>query len=368
MTPKILEIIELPPVDISELVSPDATVVTRICVIMREIKPALRSAISILSFRPAAMIADLFGTEAMVVADELEIPKYVYVPSNAWFLALQIYTPQLDKIVEGEYVDQKEPLKIPGCRPIRPEDLVDPMLDRTNQQYFENLRIGVQMPMCNGILLNTWQDLQPSALEALRDEELLGRIVKVPVYPIGPLIRQTKPLGTNSELFIWLDKQPRESVIYVSFGSGGTLSLEQMAELAFGLELSQQNFIWVVRPPTLKTGDGSFFNAGTGEDNGTLRYLPEEQRMNATMLTEELGVAVRSKTLPSKGVVAREEIEMLIRRIMVDKEGTEIRTRAKELKYGAENALVQGGSSMNALSTVAKECEISSKRQKMTAW
>ncbi|RCU28216.1 hypothetical protein DVA69_17590, partial [Acinetobacter baumannii] len=34
-----------------------------------------------------------------------------------------------------------------------------------------------------------------------------------------------------------------------------------------------------------------------------------EQRMNATMLTEELGVAVRSKVLPSKKMVGREEIK-----------------------------------------------------------
>jgi len=34
------------------------------------------AAVSALSFRPAALIVDLFGTEAMVVADELEIPKY----------------------------------------------------------------------------------------------------------------------------------------------------------------------------------------------------------------------------------------------------------------------------------------------------
>ncbi|CAK7339523.1 unnamed protein product [Dovyalis caffra] len=62
MTPKLCEIIELPQPDISGLVSPDAAVVTQICVIMREIKPALRSTISALSFRPTALIVDLFGS------------------------------------------------------------------------------------------------------------------------------------------------------------------------------------------------------------------------------------------------------------------------------------------------------------------
>ncbi|KAJ6378731.1 hypothetical protein OIU78_028872 [Salix suchowensis] len=142
MTENLCEIVELPPVNISGLVSPDAAVFTQICAIMRANKPALRSAISGLSFRPAALIVDLFGSEAMMV-------------------------------VQGEYVDQKEPLKIPGCKAVRPEDVIDPMVDRTNQQYLEYVRMGMDIPKCDGILLNIWEDLQPKTLEALRDEELL---------------------------------------------------------------------------------------------------------------------------------------------------------------------------------------------------
>ncbi|KAB5547686.1 hypothetical protein DKX38_011092 [Salix brachista] len=326
MTENLCEIVELPPVNISGLVSPDAAVVTQICVIMREIKPALRSAISGLSFRPAALIVDLFGSEAMMVADEFEMLKYVYIPSNAWFLALTIYIPILDKVVQGEYVDQKEPLKIPGCKAVRPEDVVDPMVDRANQHYLEYVRMGMDIPKCDGILLNIWEDLQPKTLEALRDEELLGQLCKVPVYPVGPLTRPLKPHDSRSgELFLWLDKQPSESVIYVSFGSGGTLSLEQMVELAWGLELSQQRFIWV------------------------------------------LGVAVRPNILASEGVVGRTEIEMMIRTITVDKEATHIRNRVKKLKYSAAKSLSEGGSSYNALSLVAKKLELRWKTMEVNA-
>ncbi|CAK7339524.1 unnamed protein product [Dovyalis caffra] len=353
----------------------------------------------------------------MMVADEFEMLKYVYFSSNAWFLALTIYMPVLDKVVEEEYVDQKEPLEIPGCKAVRVEDVVDPMLDRSNQQYLEYVRMGMDIPKCNGILLNTWEDLQHKTLEALRDEELLGQLFRVPLYPVGPLMRPTKPLDQRSgELFLWLDNQPNESVIYVSFGNGGTLSIEQMVELAWGLELSRQRFIWVVRPPTRKTRDGSFFTVESGEVNSMASYFPEgfldriqdvglviqdwapqvdilnhpsiggflshcgwnsmlesisngvpmiawplyvERRMNAALLTEELGVAMRSNILASEGVVGREEIEMTIRTIMGDKEGTKIRKRVKELKCSAERTLSEGGSSSNALSLVAKECELS---------
>lgn len=53
--------------------------------------------------------------------------------------------------------------------------------------------------------------------------------------------------------------------------------------------------------------------------------LYAEQRQNATMLTEELGVAVKPKVLPTKKVVEREEIEKLVRSVMQYEEGKDLR-------------------------------------------
>ena len=53
----------------------------------------------------------------------------------------------LDKEVKGEYVHQKEPLKIPGCASVHVEDLFDPLLDRTNQQYDEYMCAGIRLRM-----------------------------------------------------------------------------------------------------------------------------------------------------------------------------------------------------------------------------
>lgn len=83
--------------------------------------------------------------------------------------------------------------------------------------------------------------------------------------------------------------------------------------------------------------------------------LYAEQRMNATLLNEEFGVAVRSKVLPTKEVVGREEIETMVRKIMEDsQEGNVLRARVKQLKCDAEKALSEGGSSYNQLSQVEK--------------
>ncbi|CAD6215342.1 unnamed protein product [Miscanthus lutarioriparius] len=76
----------------------------------------------------------------------------------------------------------------------------------------------------------------------------------------------------------WLDRQPTGSVVYVSFGSAGTLSVEQTAELAAGLEDSGHRFLWIVRMPSLEGehSDGMGRKSrGGGDENDPLAWLPE---------------------------------------------------------------------------------------------
>ncbi|KAL4594878.1 hypothetical protein ACB092_12G051100 [Castanea dentata] len=391
MSNELCNIVQFPPVDITSVVDPNATVGLRLSVTMREIVPALRSSIATMKPCPTVLITDIFGTDAFSVAEEFDMLKYVFSPSNAWILALTIYTPVLDKEVKDEYVYQKEPLKIPGCASVRVEDLFDPLLDRTNQQYDEYLHAGIRLRTSDGVLMN------------------------LPVYPGGPIVTQSGNSSKSGLLYDWLNKQPNDSVVYVSFGSGTTLSHEQMTELAFGLELNKQRFVWVVRAPTEESGNKTSLKGRSGDENhDQFGYLPNglmsriqhvgfvisdwvshldilshpsigafishcgwnstlestlmgvpiiafplfaEQKMNATMLTEEFGMAVRLEVLPSKKVVGREEIQKKVRKIMVDNEGHGIRDRVNELKYSAEEALCKGSSSYKALFELAKRFE-----------
>ncbi|KAH7566450.1 hypothetical protein ACOSP7_022943 [Xanthoceras sorbifolium] len=413
----LLDILLLRSGDISGLVDSDASIVTKILVMMRVSLSSLRSAISAMKCRPTALIVDLFGTEAMAVADEFNMLKYVFITTNAWYVATSIYAATVDKKVLDEHTNQKLPLKIPGCTPVRFEDTIEPLLYRNDAVFYWYIRLGMDMTTADGILVNTWEDLESKSLGALRDTKMLGRIAKAPVYPIGPLARPVgpPPVSRKDAVLDWLDKQPTESVIYVSFGSGGTLPAKQMIELAWGLEQSQQRFIWVVRPPSDHDASGSYLTADNGSA-GFSDYLPDgflkrthnvglvvpmwapqaqilghpsvggflshcgwnstlesimngvamvawplyaEQKMNAAMLTEELRVAIRSKVWPSERTVERDEIEMMVRRIMVDKEGLAIRNRVKQMKNSAIKASSEGGSSYNSLSQVAVDCETS---------
>ncbi|XP_019226945.1 PREDICTED: anthocyanidin 3-O-glucosyltransferase 5-like [Nicotiana attenuata] len=415
---KLIDIVEIPAVDISNLIDANTKMVTQLCVLVRESLPVVKSVIFAKKHILDALIVDLFCTEALPIAKEFWLPNYVYVPCNAWFTALTVYCQVLDKEIEGQYVDQDEPLKIPGCKPVRPEDVVDPMLDRNDQQYSEYMRVlGLGFCLSDGILMNTWEDAEPGSLKALRENETLKSIVKSTVYPIGPLCRRDEQIidGSDNRNFVlkWLDEQTQESVLYVSFGSGGTLSSKQLTELAFGLELSQQKFVWIVRPPSEVGADKSFFTTGK-EGDDTPQYLPEgfltrtqdfglvvqmwadqvrilshpsvggflshcgwnsniesitngvpmiawplyaEQRQNATILTEGLGVAVRPKVLPTKKVVEREEIKKLVRTVMQYREGKELRENVKKLKMSAEKALSVGGSSHNSMCEAIKDIE-----------
>ncbi|KAJ9541038.1 hypothetical protein OSB04_027544 [Centaurea solstitialis] len=417
-----INIVKIPLGDLSSLLNPHDSVVTHLAVMMREARHGIRSAISAMAPRPDVLIADLFSTESLPVADEFRLQKYVYVSGSARFVALTTYLAVLDKEVKGQYVDRTEPLVIPGCDPVRCEDVPDPMLDRDDQQYKEYVRMGIDfVTLSDGILTNTWTDFEGKWIKALKCNEILRSVVKVPVYDIGPLTREVDEAGSEkSKVIEWLDKQPAESVLFVSFGSGGTLSAEQTAELAWGLELSQQRFLWVIRPPagSSTSTDGAFFTAGSGPDE-TPEYLPEgfltrtqnigflwtmwapqveilnhrsvggflthcglnsvfesikggvpmivwplyaEQRLNASIVTEDLKVGVRPVVWPTKKVVGREEIEKMARRLMESEEGKKMREKVKELGENAKEALGMNGSSYNSMCEFIKCCEMKMKR------
>ncbi|CAD6256100.1 unnamed protein product [Miscanthus lutarioriparius] len=47
----------------------------------------------------------------------------------------------------------------------------------------------------------------------------------------------------------WLDAQPPKSVVYVALGSEVPLRVEQVHEMAHGLEMAGARFVWAMRPP-----------------------------------------------------------------------------------------------------------------------
>ncbi|KAI3893102.1 hypothetical protein MKX03_015672 [Papaver bracteatum] len=412
------QIIQLPTTDISELLPKDSSgIETTISLTVSESIRVLKSAILALEHRPTVLIVDIFGTDAFELADELGMLKYVFITTTAMFTALTLYLPTLDEEIKGEYVHQKEPIQVPGCKPIQIEYLIDPMMDRQNDQYSSMLYQASRYPLADGILINTCEELEQIPIKALQENSVLKRIPTPPIYPVGPLTRVGEGSaisGDKNTCLDWLNKQPSRSVIFVSFGSGGTLTAEQITELAWGLEKSQQRFLWVVHAPTVKETFGTYFTSGSGGGKPS-DYLPEgflnrtvevglvvpswcpqleilrheavgaclshcgwnttlecivngvpliawplfaEQRLNASLLVEDIGVAIRPHIWSTKQLISRTEIEKIIRTLM-EKKGAENpwRVRAMEMKDRVLRALDEGGSSHNAFLEVSKQWE-----------
>ncbi|KAJ0967177.1 hypothetical protein J5N97_024094 [Dioscorea zingiberensis] len=201
-----------------------------------------------------------------------------------------------------------------------------------------------------GILLNTCRAIEGPFIDLLgKENNYIGKKMFA-VGPISPVIVQSRQRHACME---WLDKQPPESVVYVAFGSTTTLSDEQIKEIALGLERSKQRFVWVLRDAD--RGDVSV----VGELKRERSLLTDfDERVEgvgmvprqALMITEYLKVGVMVRDWGKRNETTKgEEVEMAVKKVMVDEQGKEIRRRAKELGESIRAATKEGGSSHEEL-------------------
>ncbi|XVF80205.1 hypothetical protein PTKIN_Ptkin15bG0052400 [Pterospermum kingtungense] len=405
--PSSIDSIFLPPVDLSNLPE-DSKIETVISLTVARSLSSLRDVLKSLVAKTklVGLVVDLFGTDAFDVAREFNVSPYIFFPSTAMTLSLFLYLPKLDQMVSCEYRELPELVKIPGCIPIHGRELLDPVQDRKNDAYKWVLHHTKRYRLAEGIMVNSFVDLEGGAIKALQEKEA----GKPPVYPVGPLVKvDSSGKADGSDCLQWLDDQPHGSVLYVSFGSGGTLSYNQITELALGLEMSEQRFLWVVRSPNDKVANATFFSVESLKDpfdflpkgflertkgrglvvpswapqaqvlshgstggflthcgwNSTLESvvngvpliawpLYAEQKMNAVVLTEDIKYALRPKP-NENGLVCRDEIAKAVKGLMEGEEGKGVRNRMKDLKEAAAKVLSENGSSTKALSEVANK-------------
>nr|QDM38905.1 UDP-glycosyltransferase UGT72B42 [Glycyrrhiza uralensis] len=404
--PKAISHMFLPPVSFADL-PPHTKIETMISLTVTRSLSSLRHAFRSLSTTHAvtAIVVDLFGTDAFDVAAEFNVPRYIFYPSTAMALSFFLHLPRLDREVHCEYRDLPEPVKIPGCVPLHGRDFLDPVQDRNDEAYKWVLHHAERYREAEGILENSFLELEPGALKELQKEEP----GKPPVYPVGPLVNTDgAQTGANGcECLRWLDEQPHGSVLFVSFGSGGTLSSAQIIELALGLEMSEQRFLWVVRSPNDVAANASYFTADTqadpfgflpkgfvertkgrglvvptwapqpqvlahGSTGGFLTHcgwnsilesvvngvplvawpLYAEQRMNAVILTQDIKVALRPN-VAENGLVERQEIASVVKGLMEGEEGKKLRYQMKDLKEAAAKTIGENGTSTNRISNLA---------------
>ncbi|KAJ4700944.1 Glycosyltransferase [Melia azedarach] len=354
----------LPPVSFDDLEANTSTAGRNVLAVIRSL-PSLRDVLNSLivgNTRVVAILADPFAIDAFDVAREFNLSPYLFFPINAMCLSFCFYLPKLDEMVSCEFRHLTEPIKIPGGISVHGRDLLDTVQNRSSETYKWLLNTTKRFGEAKGIVVNTFMDMEAETLKALLEKE---ETVKPSIYPVGPLIRADSSDSENgsTQCLTWLDHQPIGSVLFVSFGRGGTLSHAQLIELALGLEMSEQRFLWVVRSPNNESANAAYFDVESKQN--PCDFLPKgflertkgrEQKMNAVMLTEDIHVALRPKA-NENGLVVREEIAEVVKKLMQGEEGKQICERMKELKEGATNVLQENGSSRKALSKLTLEWE-----------
>ncbi|CAK8569510.1 unnamed protein product [Lathyrus sativus] len=395
----------LPPVNPNHLPQ-DSTLESKIQLTVSLSLPSLHQALNSLTVRtpPVALVVDSLSAEALDLAKEFNMLSYVYFPAAATTLCYYFHLLKVDKETSREYRDLPEAIQAPGCVPIHGKDLIDQAQDRSSQAYKFLLQRLNKFFSPNGILINSFLEIEKGPIQALAEGS--GNPA---VYPVGPIIQTRTESDYHSngkKCLTWLDKQQTCSVLYVSFGSGGRLSQEQIVELSLGLELSNHKFLWVFRAPSSSASD-AYLSAQ--DDIDASKFLPSgflertkeqgmvipswapqvqilshrsaggflshcgwnsvlesvmhgvpliawplfaEQRMNAVLLSESLKVGLRPK-VQKNGIVERVQISELIKCLMEGEEGDKLRKRINELKEGTNSALKEDGSSAKTISLLA---------------
>ncbi|KAK3447104.1 hypothetical protein EUGRSUZ_A02706 [Eucalyptus grandis] len=359
------------------------------------------------------LIIDFFCASALSVARELSIPCYYFFTSGASVLTAFLYFPTLHKLYTKSYKDLNAVLHVPGTPPLPSSDIAKPVQDRNDRAYELFLEGSKNMATSAGIIINTFEKLEPRAVRAIRDGECVPDGPTPPLYCIGPLITsgEGKKEGSStgrSDCLTWLDSQPKGSIVFLCFGSLGVFSVEQLKGIATGLERSGQRFLWVVRNPPRdadqKTATSAMpdpelssllpegFLERTGERGLVVKtWAPQvevlshssvggfvthcgwnsvleavcagvpmvawplyaEQRQNKGLMVEEIKIALPVNESES-GLVSSEEVEKRVRELMESEEGEIIRERVKSLKEEAKAALSPGGSSSVELSNLVE--------------
>ncbi|KAL6618899.1 hypothetical protein ACP70R_034038 [Stipagrostis hirtigluma subsp. patula] len=353
-----------------------------------------------------ALLLDMFCGDALDVAAELGVPAYYFFASGASVLAVFLNIPYFYPTVPSFREMGKTPLHFPGVPPIRALDMLLAMQDKDSEPSKARMYQFNRIPEGSGVLVNTFDWLEPRALKALADGACVPGRPTPRVYCIGPLVDDGRKggHGERHECLAWLDAQPERSVVFLCFGSKGTFSAAQLQEIASGLESSGHRFLWAVRSPPEEQNEfpepdlerllpAGFLERTRGRGMVVGNWVPQaevvrhaavgafvthcgwnstleaimaglpmicwplyaEQRMNKVFMVEEMKIAVALEGYEE--FVKAEEVDTKVRLVMETEEGRLLRERLMLTKEKALEAIKEGGSSEVAFAEFLTDLE-----------
>ncbi|KAK6140240.1 hypothetical protein DH2020_026038 [Rehmannia glutinosa] len=202
-----------------------------------------------------------------------------------------------------------------------------------------------QVKSADFILINTVHELEHETIQALNQ--------KHPTYAIGPINFSTnftktvvpKSLWSETDCTEWLNSKPPGSVLYVSFGSLAQSNKQLAEEIAYGLLLSEINFIWVLRenrdvlPDGLKNDmrDKGLFVSWCNQ-NGVI----SNPAVGGKLVVDDWKIGIN---LCDGISVTREEVAEKIKELMSGEMKNGLRNEIKKIRSVVHKALGKDGSS-----------------------
>ncbi|XP_006355936.1 UDP-glycosyltransferase 74B1-like [Solanum tuberosum] len=288
-------------------------------------------------------------------------------------------------------IEENEPLLLPGLPCLYPIDV--PGFIREPESYPAYLAMKMSqfsnLENADWIFDNSFQELEGEIARGISKfwpAKLIGPMV--PSSYLDGRIENDKGYGASlwkplsEECLNWLKTKPKQSVIYISFGSMVSLTPKQMEEIAYALIGINMNFLWVVRDTEKCKLPKGFIESTEGKGlivswcnqlktlanqaigcfvthcgwNSTLEGLSlgvpmvampqwSDQMTDAKFIDEIWEIGVRPKLDELLGIVKREELLFCLKEVMKGEKSYEIRRNATKLRNLAKKTVSEGGSS-----------------------
>ncbi|KAG9158917.1 hypothetical protein Leryth_013301 [Lithospermum erythrorhizon] len=325
------------------------------------------------------------------VANSLQLPTIVMRPFSSAYSRAHEYLMDLrsEKCLPLPECQMGE--TVPNFHPFKFKDM--PLLP-TNEipdRLFEFLKKSHDIGSSCAIIWNTMEVIEHHHLS------LVQKDFQVPIFSIGPFHKmaptsKTSLIEEDNNCIEWLDKQAPNSVLYVSLGSITSMDEKELMETAWGLIGSEQPFLWVIRDNSVNGADFNpqlpdGFEEIIGERGCMVKWAPQKKVLghsavggfwthcgwNSTLESISEGVPMICRPdfgdqlinakyvtdiwnvgLEMGSPVDRENVEKIVKMLMVGVEAKNMRKKAADMKHKVQNSVKEEGASFQCLNKLTE--------------
>ncbi|KAF8011449.1 hypothetical protein BT93_J1922 [Corymbia citriodora subsp. variegata] len=364
-------------------------------------QPSLEAELERLHPRPAFMVSDGFLWWTLESASKFGIPRLVFYGMSNYAMAVSRAAVVENHLHGPTAEDEPFTLKAFPWIKLTKNDFErhhsQPLTEENPQLEF-HMKVIVTTQKSNGLVVNSFQELEPTFLDYWNRESEPRAWCIGPLFPLEDPAARDPPLRTAWAE--WLDQKRAggKRVLYAAFGSQAEILGPQLREIALGLESSGVSFLWVVKrkeSEIITDVDSGFEDRVSGRGMVVREWVDQrailmhesiqgflshcgwnsvlesvcagvpilawpmmaEQPLNARMVAEEMGVGLRAETADGtvRGFVRGEGLAKAVRELMEGERGEAARKKAKAVAEMARKAVEEGGSSWTELGTLVEE-------------